>query len=124
MADYYADSFAFVAFFEGNERYARILRRKQLVTSAMNVLEVYSTLLRRVSSEEARELASTIVPLVAPVPAEVALSAGDFRREMRRRKRDCSYIDAWGYAAAKQLEIPFLTGDPAFRAIANVEFVR
>ena len=124
MADFLADSYALVAFLEGNERYVGIFRRKSLVTTAMNVLEVYATLLRRIGRGEARELAAGLSSLAVPIPTEVALSAGEFRQSMRSRKRDCSYIDAWGYASAQYLGVPFLTGDPAFRRIEHVEFVR
>jgi predicted nucleic acid-binding protein len=124
LADYFADSYAFVAHLEGNERYNRIFRTKILVTTALNVLEIYSTLLRRIDSREAKQLASAFLRCVVPVPEESVLVAGEFRRAMRSRRRDCSYIDSWGYAAAKHLKIPFLTGDPAFRGIENVSFVR
>ena len=124
MPDLFADSYAFVAHLEGNERYVRIFRRKEVVTSALNLLEVYATLLRRVDRAESRELTASIVPMVVTVPPEVAISAGDFRQSMRAQKRDCSYIDAWGYAAAQHLGVPFLTGDPSFRHIEGVEFVR
>lgn len=124
MADLFADSFAIVAYFEGNDRYVRIFRRKSLVTSALNILEVYSTLLRRIPGPEAREKATAALELLIDVPVETILPAGEFRREMRDRKRDCSYIDAWGYAAARELGVPFLTGDPSFKGLANVEFVR
>lgn len=124
MVDFLADSYALVAFLEGNERYVRIFRRKLLATTALNVLELYATLLRRLDTAEAREKCAAFLPLAVPVPAEIALTAGDFRHRMRSMKKDCSYIDAWGYAAARHLGIPFLTGDPAFRGIAHVEFVR
>jgi len=124
LADFLADSYALVAFLEGNDRYGRIFRRKTLATTALNVLEVYATLLRRLERAEARDICTGFLPLVVTVPAEVALVAGDFRHLMRSRKRDCSYVDSWGYAAAQQLGIPFLTGDPSFRGIENVEFVR
>lgn len=124
MTDLFADSYALVALLEGNERYVRIFRRRAVGTSALNLLEVYSTLLRRLDRTEAKELAGGIASMVVPVPAEVAFSAGEFRQVMRSQKRDCSYIDAWGYAAAQHLGIPFLTGDPAFRQVEGVEFVR
>jgi predicted nucleic acid-binding protein len=124
LADLFADSYAFIAHLEGNERYARIFQKKSVVTSALNVLEVYSTLLRRIPEEEARRIATALIPLVTPVPPEVALRAGDFRQSMRSRRRDCSYLDAWGYASAIQLGVAFLTGDPAFRGIEHVSFVR
>ena len=124
MVDFLADSYALVAFLEGNDRYVRIFRRKRMVTTALNVFEVYATLLRRVDEEKAKEVCSGLLPLTVDVPPEVALVAGDFRHRMRSIKRDCSYIDAWGYATARDLRVPFLTGDPAFRGIDHVEFVR
>jgi predicted nucleic acid-binding protein len=124
LVDYFADSFAFIAHFEGNDRYVRIFERKDLATTALNVLEVYATLLRRVEVDEARRLASALLPHVVEVPPEVAFPAGQFRLEMRRRRKDCSYIDAWGYATSRHLGVPFLTGDPAFRSVDHVSFVR
>lgn len=124
MPDFVADSYALVALLEGNDRYVRIFRRKEVVTTALNVLELYSTLLRRIPQAEAREVTTAFLSIVVPVPSEVAFSAGDFRHSMRAKKRDCSYVDAWGYAAASALHVPFLTGDPAFRQVENVEFVR
>lgn len=124
MPDFFADSYAFVAHLEGNERYIRIFRRKEVATSALNLLEVYATLLRRLDQVESREFTASIVPMVVTVPSEVAFAAAEFRQSMRAQKRDCSYIDAWGYAAAQDLGVPFLTGDPAFRHVEGVEFVR
>lgn len=113
-----------MALLEGNDRYLRIFRRKSIATSALNLLEVYATLLRRFDRAECRELTAGIVPMVVSVPPEIAFAAGDFRQVMRSLRRDCSYVDAWGYAAAQHLGIPFLTGDPAFRQVDGVEFVR
>ncbi len=124
MPDLFADSYALVALLEGNERYVRIFRRKEVATSALNLLEVYATLLRRLDPAECRELTAGIVSMVVTVPPEVAFVAAEFRHSMRARRRDCSYIDAWGYAAAQHLGVPFLTGDPSFRHVEGVEFVR
>lgn len=124
MVDLFADSYAIVALFEGNERYVRIFRRGRVVTSAFNVLEVYATLLRRLTPAEAEEKARAILEIVRDISPEVALDAAQFRQEMRHRRRDCSYVDAWGYAAARSLGMPFLTGDPSFKGVPGVEFVR
>lgn len=124
LPDFFADSYALVALLEGNERFVRIFRRKAVVTSALNLLEVYATLLRRLDRTECRELTAGIVSMVVAVPPEVAFAAGEFRQSMRLRKRDCSYIDAWGFAAAQHLGVPFLTGDTSFRHLDGVEFVR
>jgi PIN domain nuclease of toxin-antitoxin system len=124
LTDFLADSYAFVGLFEGNERYVRIFRRRSVVTTALNVLEVYATLLRRLERDEAHSHALALIRFVREIPSEVAIAAGDFRQSMRDRQRDCSYIDAWGYAAAQALGVRFLTGDPAFKGLPNVEFVR
>jgi PIN domain nuclease of toxin-antitoxin system len=123
LAEVYADSYAMVAMLEGNRRYAQIFGRREVVTSSINVLEVYATLLRRIEPSEARGIATSLLSLVVPLPSELALSAAEFRHSMRARKRDCSYVDAWGYAAALHLRVPFLTGDPAFRNVDNVDFI-
>ncbi len=124
LADLFADSYALVANFEGNDRYVRIFKRKEVVTSVLNVLEVYSTLLRRIDPTRARELARAMLSTVIPIPPENALPAAEFQQTMRVRKKNCSYVDAWGYSAARNLGIPFLTGDRAFKDIEHVEFVR
>jgi predicted nucleic acid-binding protein len=124
LPEYFADSYAFVAFLEGNGRYVRIFKRKALCTSALNILELYGTLLRRFDPAEARASSVPFLPLVVSGAADVALAAGEFRHRMRARRRDCSYIDAWGYAMAQEIGVPFLTGDPSFKAVENVEFVR
>jgi predicted nucleic acid-binding protein len=124
LPDCFADSFAFVAYLQGNPRYVRIFERKTLCTSALNILELYATLLRRLGRAEARASSVPFLSLVVSGAADVALVAGEFRQLMRARRRDCSYIDAWGYAMAQEIGIPFLTGDPSFKSVENVEFVR
>ncbi len=124
MADCFADSYGLVALLAGERRYARIFQSEDVVTSAMNVLEVYATLLRKVPPSEARAVAIGLLGSVIEVPTEVAFSAAEFRQRMRARRRDCSYIDAWGYAAARHFSIPFLTGDSAFEGIDGVRFLR
>lgn len=124
MTDLFAGGYALVALLEGNDRYVRIFRRKTVATSALNLLEVYATLLRRFDRAECRELTAGIVSMVVPIPPEVAFAAGEFLQASRSQKRECSYVDAWGYAAAQYLDVPFLTGDPAFRRVDGVEFLR
>jgi len=124
LPDLFADSYALVALLEGNDHYIRIFRENEVVTSSINVLEVYATLLRRIDPSEARKIAIGLLTMVTPIPPEVALSAAEFRHSLRARKRDCSYASAWGYTAAQHLRVPFLTGDPAFRVVEHVKFVQ
>ena len=124
LAELLADSYAFIALFEGNERYRRLFSRGKLVTTAMNILEIYGTLLRRYGRDEALAFVRPILSMTVEVPAETAITAAEFRLRMSGEKRPCSHIDAWGWAAAKALGRKFLTGDSAFKGVENVEFVR
>jgi predicted nucleic acid-binding protein len=124
LAELLADSYAFFELYTGNERYLRIFRSRSVVTTALNVLEVYRTLLRRTDRARALTEARKCLGLVVPVPPEDALSAAELKHRMNNERVDCSYVDAWGYATARAIGVPFLTGDPAFRGLDNVEFVR
>jgi hypothetical protein len=62
--------------------------------------EVYATLVRRFSREEARAVTAPFLPRVVSGAADVALVAGEFRQTVRVPRKDCSYLDAWGYAMA------------------------
>jgi predicted nucleic acid-binding protein len=131
LTRYLADTYALIEAFTGHPRYGRIVRSKAVVTTALNVLELHYSLLRsRVSTEEAERLSRATLSLVVDVPPDVALSAArtrlatNDRLARQKEKARMSYIDAWGYEAARALGLPFLTGDPVFQRMAGVEFVR
>lgn len=124
MPSLFADSYAFIAFLEGNARYGMLFRKGGLVTKTIDIQEVLTVLLQRVDEQEAMGFARSMFGLVVDVPAETALEAALFKRRMAERRRDCSHIDAWGYTSARALKRKFLTRDTPFKGLPNVEFVR
>lgn len=131
MTRYLADTYAFIEALEGNPRYARIMRGGKVVTTAMNVAELHYALLRSgLDTLEAQRISRAALGLVAEVPAEVAIAAANTRMAVNTRLRRrgnpgrLSHVDAWGYEAARMLGVLFLTGDPVFRGMPRVEFVR
>ncbi len=124
MVELLADTYALFGLLEGNPRYRALFAHENVVTTALNVVEVYAVLLRRVEKEKAREFADSCLALAVDVPGGVALPAGEFRAQRAAAKKNCSHIDAWGYAAARALGRKFLTGDEAFRGLSNVMFVK
>ncbi len=131
MARYLADTYALIEAYAGHPRYGRIVGSKAVVTTALNVLELHYALLRnKVSADEAERISRATLSLVVAVPPEVAIAAARTRLAVndrlarQRESARMSYIDAWGYEAARALELPFLTGDPVFRRMTGVEFVR
>ena len=130
MTRYLADTYAFIEAFTGHPRYGRILKAGGVVTTALNVLELHYSLLRTgVAAEEAERYSRATLRLAVDAPAEVAIAAARTRFTMNERFRKAgseariSYVDAWGYETAQALEVPFLTGDPAFKGAAGVSFV-
>jgi hypothetical protein len=124
LGEYFADTYAFFARLAGNPRYIRLFKQGDVVTSALNVVEAYSVMLTRVSPEEALRHASACFGYVVNIPDDTALEAAVFKRKMSRDGRNCSSIDAWGYAASVRLGRKFLTGDLPFKGLPNVAFVR
>ena len=125
MAELLADSYAFIEYASGNAAYGRLFEQHSVVTTALNVVEVYASMLRRgVDPERARLFAQTCLTKVVEVPSGAVLRAAEFRAEMARKRLNCSHIDAWGYAAAEALGRRFLTGDESFHGLPNVLFVK
>ena len=131
MTRYLADTYAFIEALGGNARYARIMGGGHHVTTAMNVQELHYAMLRAgVSVEEAERIAGAVLPLVADVPPAVAVVAARTRFRVNHALANSkspsrmSHVDAWGYEAARALGLRFLTGDPVFRRMDGVEFVR
>jgi len=130
LAKYLGDTYAFIEAFTGHPRYGRILKAGGVVTTALNALELHYSLLRTgVAPDESERYSRATLRLAVEVPHEVAITAARTRFSMNEQFRKTgsnlrvSSVDAWGYAAAQALELPFLTGDPAFKGVPGVSFV-
>ncbi len=55
---------------------------------------------------------------------EYVKEAMKMRLRLKAGKTHLSYADALGYQLSKKLGMEFLTGDDAFKHLANVEFVK
>lgn len=125
MADYLADSYALFAHVEDKASYRAYFDEHRAATTAMNLVELGYGLLRRGWPPEGVGRAlDTLASVVVEPPTHVAMEAARFRRSMVQAGADCSYVDAWGYATAQWLGVPFLTGDDDFRKVPGVEFVK
>jgi len=121
LARYYADTYALIEILP-YEKYAGA----ELVTSEFNLLELAYALTRDYGREKAIEVLRTVRAFVSVVhPSdEDYVEAATLRMELRKQSRNLSLIDALGYALARRLGMPFLTGDREFRGLAGVEYVR
>lgn len=119
----FADTYAFLAALDGSTAYRDVMAGATIRTTGPNVQEAAHALLRRGHTD----LGAYLGPLLGTVvrePSGVPEAAARFRFQRQQAGRDCSTVDAWGYATAQALGIPFLTGDEDFRGVPGVKFVK
>jgi predicted nucleic acid-binding protein len=122
LTRYFADSYAYVEALRGSAKYTALLAENEIVTTALNLQEVAFAVHRYGGDVEAAT--APIVAHCVDVPHRVAIAAAGFRAQRIDAGANCSTVDAWGYATAVHLGIPFLTGDEGFRGVPRVKFVK
>jgi len=103
----------------GNPRYRRYLAA-ELRTSVWNLVELYLASLRDRGEAEARRHFARFRTLAVVAEEEWLFEA----MALKVRRPKLSYADTIGYTMARRLGARFLTGDEAFRRMADVEFCR
>lgn len=116
----FADTYALMEIAYGSPHYAKY-KDAHLVTSVFHLAEFFYSLLRLYGERAARAY-FTIWRRRMEVVTDTALQEA-MRYRLQRKRDDLSYADCVGYAMAKELGIPFLTGDRKFEGIENVEYV-
>ncbi len=119
--EFFFDSYAFFEILKGNNNY-RKYENVGIVTTKLNMFELYLGVLREVNEVEAEKVLDKYSPFVVDFNQDVIKNAAKLK--ILLNKRDVSMTDCIGYCLAKQLGIRFLTGDDAFRDLDNVEFVK
>lgn len=124
MRPFFADSYAILGALNRDPAFVARFRGARFRTSLLNLYEVFYVLLRRGMTEP--ELTTNLQPYeaVATAPGWSTLrAAARFRSSMLAKARHLSFIDAATYTQAREVGLPFLTGDPAFRGVDGVEFL-
>ena len=116
------DTYALYALARGWPSYAAYAKGKEIVTTIMNLYELYYVLLRDAGYDLAEVVFQQLRPCCTQITPDVVQTAAHVKREFA--KRGLSYVDCLGYAIAREQGIPFLTGDEGFKTITGVEFVK
>lgn len=119
---FFYDTYALYAIARGWPTYATYASSHRIVTTLLNLYELYYTLLKECDRNLAEEFFQRIMPFCTAIRHETIKKAAQFRLENIKRK--LSYIDCLGYTIAKEHHIPFLTGDKGFQDIPGVEYVK
>lgn len=117
---YFFDTYAIIEILKENPAYA-LFKEKPITITLFNLGEIYFYALRELA-DKAESLYSLFRKVVVEIDDETLKEAMKFKKE--KNKRDVSYTDSIGYIYAKRHNMRFLTGDPQFEHLENVEFVK
>ena len=118
---YFFDTYALFEIIKGNPRYDPYLSSVGIVTTRLNLMELYYGLLLRHGLSLAEQYYEQHLPNTVEIEDALIKEAAAFRAN--HRKKGFSYVDCLGYVLAHHLDIPFLTGDKAFKGMDGVRFV-
>jgi predicted nucleic acid-binding protein len=120
---YFFDTYALLETIKGNPNY-REYEKEEIITTRLNLMELYYTLLRLFDEQIANYYFDFFLPASVPVENGVIKAAMKFRLEQRKKKNLISYVDCIGYFVALQSSVRLLTGEKHFLGLRNVEFVK
>ena len=119
---FFFDTYAFFEMIEGNKNYDQYLNGISVVTTKLNLMELFYGLLKNYDEKIADEYYDELIKYTIEIDDDLIKKAMIFRLE--NKKKDLSYTDCLGYVLAKERNILFLTGDNGFKDLPNVEFVK
>lgn len=122
MHSFFFDTYAFYEIIVGNQNYLPYTKEVNIITTQLNLMEMYYQLLALYSKEHALEFFKKYEDFIVPISDSLVIEAMDFRKD--HYKKNLSYVDCVGYTIAKKMKTPFLTGDIQFENMSNVNFIK
>jgi len=119
---FFFDTYALYEIIEGGENYKRYTKSIVIVTTKLNLMELFYGLLIRYDEKTANNFYEKFLSYCTGIEDNIIKKAMIFRA--LNKKRNLSYVDYIGYILAKQRNVKFLTGDKEFENMDNVEFVK
>ncbi len=126
MNNYFFDTYALHEIEEGNRNYLPFSKEVGIVTTALNLMELYYGYFLKKGLAEADRAFNHFRPFCVEVTDEYLKAAALMRAQLKSKssKSKLSYVDCIGYVISNKLKIKFLTGDMEFGRLDNVEFVK
>ena len=119
---YFFDPYAFYEIIKGNTDYKKYSSGIAIVTTKLNLMELYYGLLLKFNKNTADKYYDELLKYSVDIDDETIKQAMIFR--VLHKLKNLSYVDCVGYIMAKQRNIKFLTGDKEFKNLGNVEFIK
>ncbi|MBI2137298.1 PIN domain-containing protein [Candidatus Woesearchaeota archaeon] len=121
MELYFLDTYALYELFVGNAGYKRFEKGVAVITTRLNLMEFYYTLLRT-GVENPDLYYERLLNVIIEVSDKNIKDAMRFR--LRNKLKNLSYVDAIGYIIALDKNAGFVTGDVQFKDVEGVVFVK
>ncbi len=116
------DTYALIAIAQGNPNYKRYASGIKVVTTILNLYELFYILIEQHLESEAEKFFERFISSCVEINPSTIKEAARFR--LINKKKHFSYVDALGYLIAKHMNISFLTGDDSFKSLEGVIFVK
>ena len=118
---FFCDTYALIEIIGGNKAYNKY-GDALLVTSELNLIELYYHFLRNYDKDSAEHYFNHWLELCVKISHSIIKLGMEIK--LQNKKERLSYIDCIGYSFSLQNNIPFLTGDSKFKNKHGVEFVK
>ena len=118
---YFFDTYAIIEIIKENKNY-KPYSREEIITSILNLGELYYALLRDFDEKLANEWKEKLKECYLNINEGIVINAMKFKFE--NKNKNFSFIDCISYVLAKENNLKFLTGDKEFEDLDNVEFVK
>lgn len=119
---FFYDTYALLEIIKGNKNYRHYSKNIGIVTTRLNLMELYYRLYVLLGIESADSYHQKYRSFAIEVNDSLIKKAMIFRADTK--SKDLSYVDCIGYVFAVENKIKFLTGDNQFKDMDNVEFVK
>jgi len=116
------DTYAFFEIINGNNKYTPYATNVAIVTTRLNLMELFYGLLIKYGEEVANKYYDRY--LLYTVNINDITIKNSMLLRVSLKNKGLSYTDCIGYTIAKEMNIKFLTGDMQFENLPNVEFVK
>jgi len=122
LKTFFFDTYAFYEIIKGNENYKPYVKGIAIITTKLNLMELYYGLLLDHGIATAEKYFLKFSKFCIDISDENIRKAMHFKA--KNKEKNLSYIDCIGYIISQQRNIPFLTGDKSFESLPDVEFVK
>jgi uncharacterized protein len=122
LETFFLDTYGLIEIIHGNENYKKFTQKVGLITTALNLMELYYYCLRNFDRKTAEKYYKSFESFIINYDSEEIKKACEFKLENKKHK--ISFVDCIGYIIAKSQNVKFVTGDMQFENFENVEYLK